>query len=90
MRRDKGMNGLSLKASLVRSFLHGSGLFFLILDDSFTDTLDYRPMHLRTNSDTFVILFIQSSSFSTCDNLTRSGSPILEAASHYEKRRKTK
>ena len=36
-----------------------------------------------------LILFIQSSSFLTCDNLTRSGSPILETASHYEKRKET-
>ena len=58
---------------------HGQGSFSY----SFADTLDYT--HLPTNLDTFVILYIQSSSFLTCDNLTRSGSPILEAASHYER-----
>ena len=63
-------------------------LVFIILEDSFADTLVYT--HLPTNLDTFLILYIQSSSFLTCDNLTRSGSPILEAASHYEKRKENK
>ena len=35
-------------------------------------------------------IYIQSSSFLTCDNLARAGSPILEAGSHYEKTKKTK
>ena len=37
---------------------------------------------------TFVTLFIQSSSFLTCDNLTMAGSPILETGSHYDKIKK--
>ena len=49
-------------------------------------------MHLPTNvyTCTFVTLFIQSSSFLTCDNLTRAGSPILETGSHYEKKKENK